>query len=115
MASKKEKKITIAKPKDECTHLTISMNRLIYLGSAFSILVALMILFFINQGQAMSITKEERAELEFLRKSDNDQVAEIEKLAKDAYLLQSDIERVNSHDAELRLIMKKENTAAGVK
>lgn len=79
MASNKAK-ITIPKPKDELTHFHRSMTKLIYLGSAFCILVALMIIFFIYNEQVVNVMNKERAELEYLRENSKDQIAQIEKL-----------------------------------
>ena len=65
---------------------------------------------FINFHHSATIASAEKAELENLRKSNGDQVTEIEKLAKETAKLQSDMERLNSLDAEIRRIVNNEDT-----
>lgn len=66
---------------------------------------------FINYRYTVSTANEEKAELENFRQKSGNQVQEIEELAKKTTALQSDMERLNSLDAELRRIVNNEDPA----
>lgn len=91
--------------------ITIPIAAVKYTVSFLCLLVLFMIGSFINYRYTVTTAKAEKAELENLRQDNGAQVKEIEQLAKTTSSLQSDMERLNSLDAEIRHIVNNEDTA----
>lgn len=73
------------------------------------LLIVLMIGLLVNYRQTVNAASAEKIELEALRQTNGVQVKQIEELGKAAASLQSDMERLNSLDAELRRIVNNED------
>lgn len=82
-----------------------------YAISALCLIMVFMVGSFINYHYTVSAASTEKVELEKLRENNGNQVKQIEQLAKTTANLQSDMERLNSLDAELRRIVNNEDTA----
>lgn len=82
-----------------------------YAVSFLCLLIVFMIGSFINYYYTVNAASAEKAELESLRHDNGTQSKEIEQLAKTTAGLKSDMERLNSLDAEIRRIVNNEETA----
>jgi murein DD-endopeptidase MepM/ murein hydrolase activator NlpD len=91
--------------------ITIPIAAVKYTVSFLCLLILFMIGSFINYRYTVNTAKAEKTELENLRQDNGVQVKEIEELANKTAGLQSDMERLNSLDAELRHIVNNEDTA----
>jgi len=67
---------------------------------------------FIHYQNTVSMAREEKVELECLRQNNHQQLEQIEQLSKDTASLQSNMERLNALDAEIRHIVNNEDTTA---
>lgn len=76
------------------------------------LLIVFMVGSFINYRYTVNTAIAEKTELEALRKDNGAQSREIEELAKTTASLKSDMERLNSLDAEIRRIVNSEDTTA---
>jgi murein DD-endopeptidase MepM/ murein hydrolase activator NlpD len=82
-----------------------------YAVSFLCLLVVFMIGSFINYRYTVNTVTAEKAELETLRHENETQSKEINQLANTTAALKSDMERLNSLDAEIRHIVNNEDTA----
>lgn len=83
-----------------------------YAVSFLCLLIVFAIGSFINYRYTINTANVEKAELETLRQDNGVQSKEIEELAKTTASLKSDMERLNSLDAEIRRIVNNEDTTA---
>lgn len=90
--------------------IRIPMRIVKCVAGVLCLLIVLMIGLLVNYRQTVSVASEEKIELEMLRQTNGVQVKQIEQLAKATASLQSDMERLNSLDAELRRIVNNEDT-----
>lgn len=90
--------------------ITIPIAAVKYTVSFLCLLILFMVGIFINYRYTVNTARAEKAELENLRQDNGVQVKEIEDLAKTTASLQSDMERLNSLDAEIRHIVNNEDT-----
>lgn len=80
-----------------------------YMISLLCFIIVLMAGSFVEYRHTRNIAGTQQAELEVYRQDNGDQVNKIEQLAKEAAVLQADMERLNSLDAEIRLIIKNDD------
>lgn len=106
---KRKKKLIVPQSSHKLTHFHIPMIVVKYSIAICFILVILMTGFFLNYRQVVSAAHANKDELEFLRKNNNEQIGKIEQLVQDTNRLQSDMERLNSLDVELRRILANDN------
>jgi murein DD-endopeptidase MepM/ murein hydrolase activator NlpD len=81
------------------------------IASVLCLLIVFMVGFIINYRHTLTAAGAEKAELETLREKQIVQLKQIEKLGKDTASLQTDMERLNSLDAEIRRIVNNEDMA----
>ncbi len=116
----KKKNKTLVKPQQKIASNTnhgqqsegmrIPMRVVKGITGVLCILVILVIGLFVNYRQTVSAASGDKIELEMLRQTNGVQVKQIQELAKATASLQSDMERLNSLDAELRRIVNNEDT-----
>ena len=80
-----------------------------YIISLLCLIIVCMLGSFIEYRHTINIAGTQESELEVLRRTNGDQVSQIEKLAKDTTNLQADMERLNSLDAEVRRIINNDD------
>jgi murein DD-endopeptidase MepM/ murein hydrolase activator NlpD len=91
--------------------IRIPIVKVKYAVSFLCLLIVFMIGSFINYRYTVNVANAEKAELEILRQDNGAQSKELEQLAKTTASLKSDMDRLNSLDAEIRRIVNNEDTA----
>lgn len=82
-----------------------------YTISLLCLIIVIMVGSFVEYRHTLSIAGTQKAELDVFRQDNGDQVSQIEQLAKAAAVLQADMDRLNSLDAEIRLIINNDDAA----
>jgi len=80
-----------------------------YTIALLCLIIVFMIGTFVEYRQTINIAGAQQAELEMLRQNNGAQVGKIEQLARTTTSLQTDMERLNSLDAEIRRIVNNED------
>lgn len=115
----KKKNKTVVKPETVANHakqgqqsesVRVPIKVVKGISGVICILLVLVVGLFVNYRQTVSAASGEKVELETLRQTNGVQVKQIQELAKATASLQSDMERLNSLDAELRRIVNNEDT-----
>ncbi len=80
-----------------------------YIAGGVCLLMIFIIGAFIHYQQVVSTANQEKAELESLRSNNQSQLAKIDELSKVTIQLQSDMDRLNALDAEIRTIVNNDS------
>lgn len=94
---------------EKVRRIQIPIRTVKYSISLLCIITVIMIGSFVDYRHTISSASTQQTELENLRQTNGIQVGQIEKLAKDTSNLQTDMERLNSLDAELRRIVNNDD------
>lgn len=104
--TKQQKQRTLVQRSEGVSTIHKPRGAVKYLVGLSCLLIAVSAGIFIHYGQ----TAEEKAELKYLRQNYSLQLKQIEQLANETVSLQTDMERLNALDAEIRQIVNNEDT-----
>ena len=110
--NKKHTTVIVPETKNITERTSISKVAMKYAAGGLCLLMLCGVGGVVHYRQVVSTANLEKAELEFLRKNNQSQLEEIEELSKVTVSLETDMERLNALDAEIRSIVKNEDQTA---